>query len=287
MEPALRTSQIREEARPLSEQLAEANRQLQNAQNEIVRGKTMITVGEMAAGAAHEMNNPLAVISGRSQLLASQLTDPKFKQAAQTISEQSHTISEIITELMDFAKPVPPKIVECELPELVDRALHEAKLITDPADRIIEVTMTDMPPVMVDPEQVTAALTEVISNAIQATERASGQVDDPRGVRCVFRSGGADGGGQRLRNGRRDAQAGVRSVLQLQTRRPAARDGPGEGAAVDREQRRLDAAGEPPGQGNARIDPVAGGADGHARGRGGDSKSTVKWECQLSVVSRQ
>lgn len=165
----LRTSQIREEARLLSEQLAEANRQLQNAQIEIVRGKTMITVGEMAAGAAHEMNNPLAVISGRSQLLASQLTDPKFKQAAKTISEQAHTISEIITELMAFAKPVPPKIVECELPELVARALHEAKLITDPADRIIEVTMTDIPPVMVDPEQVTAALTEVISNAIQAT----------------------------------------------------------------------------------------------------------------------
>ena len=43
------------------------------------------------------------------------------------------------------------------------------KSISDPADRQIEVTMTDIPPVMVDPQQVTAALTEVISNAIQAT----------------------------------------------------------------------------------------------------------------------
>jgi signal transduction histidine kinase len=165
----LRTSQIREEARLLSEQLAEANRRLHNAQNEIVRGKTMITVGEMAAGAAHEMNNPLAVISGRSQLLASQLTDPKLKQAAKTIGDQAHVITDIITELMAFAKPVPPKVVECELPELVGRALHEAKSQTDPADRTIEVTMTDIPPVMVDPEQVTAALIEIISNAIQAT----------------------------------------------------------------------------------------------------------------------
>jgi putative nucleotidyltransferase with HDIG domain len=166
----LRTSQIREEARVLSEQLAEANRQLHNAQNEIVRGKTMITVGEMAAGAAHELNNPLAVISGRSQLLASQLTDPKLKQAAKTICDQAHVITNIITELMAFAKPVPPKVRECELPELMDRALHEAKLITDPADRTVEVTMTDMPPVMVDPEQVTAALTEIICNALQATK---------------------------------------------------------------------------------------------------------------------
>ena len=44
------------------------------AQAEILRSKTMITVGEMAAGAAHEMNNPLAVISGRSQLLKDQPT---------------------------------------------------------------------------------------------------------------------------------------------------------------------------------------------------------------------
>src|SRR5205807_8040772 len=167
---ALRTAQIREEARSLAENLADANRRLHSAQEEIQRSKTIISVGEMAAGAAHEMNNPLAVISGRSQLLASQLTDPKQKQAAKTISDQAHVITDIITELMAFAKPVPPKVVECELPELVGRALHEAKSQTDPADRQIEVTMTDIPPVMVDPQQVTAALTEIISNALQATE---------------------------------------------------------------------------------------------------------------------
>ena len=133
---ALRTAQIREESRTLSEQLAEVNRKLQSAQEEIQRGKTIITVGEMAAGAAHEMNNPLAVISGRSQLLAAQLEDPKQKHAAKLIFEQSHRLSEIITELMDFAKPVPPKPEELDVAELVERALHEAKLFTDPADRV-------------------------------------------------------------------------------------------------------------------------------------------------------
>lgn len=172
----LRTAQIREESRTLSEQLAEANRQLQSAQEEIQRGKTIICVGEMAKGAAHEMNNPLAVISGRSQLLASQLTDPKQKHAAKQIFEQSHRLSEIITELMDFAQPVPPQVVEMDLAELVEQALHEAKLLADPADRSIEVTIADVPPVIVDQKQVTAALTEVISNAIQATDPAKGHV---------------------------------------------------------------------------------------------------------------
>jgi signal transduction histidine kinase/HD-like signal output (HDOD) protein len=174
---ALRTAQIREEARTLSEQLAEANRRLHNAQSEILRSRMMISIGEMAAGAAHEMNNPLAVISGRSQLLASQLTDAKHKAMAHLIHEQSHRLSAIITELMDFAKPEPPHPKETDLADLLQRALHEAKMQHDPADRRIEVTMTDVPAVVVDERQVCAALIEVIDNAIHATDAATGHIE--------------------------------------------------------------------------------------------------------------
>ncbi len=173
---ALRTTQIREEARTLAEQLAEANRELQSAQNEILRTKTVITVGEMAAGAAHEMNNPLAVISGRSQLLAAQLEDPKLKASAHLIYDQSHRLSQIITELMDFAKPVPPTLTEIDPAELVDRALHEAKTHTDPADRTIEVTFGDVPMVRVDRDQVCGAMLEMIDNALQATDEKTGAI---------------------------------------------------------------------------------------------------------------
>jgi signal transduction histidine kinase len=187
---ALRTAQIREEARTLSEQLAEANRRLHNAQSEILRSRMMISIGEMAAGAAHEMNNPLAVISGRSQLLAGTLSDPKHKAMAHLIHEQSHRLSAIITELMDFAKPEPPHPAETDLADLVQRALHEAKMQHDPADRRIEVTMTDVPAVVVDPHQVCAALTEVIDNALHATDAAAGQIElhaafDPYSSRVV------------------------------------------------------------------------------------------------------
>ncbi|HSU67321.1 MAG TPA: HDOD domain-containing protein, partial [Tepidisphaeraceae bacterium] len=187
---ALRTAQIREEARNLSEQLAEANRQLQNAQAEILRSRTMITVGEMAAGAAHEMNNPLAVISGRSQLLASQLSDPKLKASANLIHEQSHRLSEMITELMHFAKPEPASPRVSDLADIVDRAVSEAKRDNDPADRRIEVTMTDVPRVLIDSGQVSAALKEVIENAIHATDPKTGVIEihaayDPYSARVV------------------------------------------------------------------------------------------------------
>jgi signal transduction histidine kinase len=77
---------------------------------------------------------------------------------------------------MDFAKPVPPHVEEADLADLLARALHDAKQQSDPADRTIELTMEDVPPVMVDPKQVAAALTEVIDNAIAATDPEKGHV---------------------------------------------------------------------------------------------------------------
>jgi signal transduction histidine kinase/HD-like signal output (HDOD) protein len=173
---ALRTSQIRQEARALAEQLAEANRQLQSAQAELLRSRTLATVGELAAGAAHEMNNPLAVISGRAQLLSAQLSDVKLKQAAITIADQGHRLSQIITDLMEFAKPIPPQPVPTDLAELIDRALYDAKQLIDPAQRRIEITMGELPHLLVDPQQVQAAFVQVLHNALQATDERNGQI---------------------------------------------------------------------------------------------------------------
>jgi len=174
---ALRTAQIRDEAHKLAEQLAESNRQLQSAQSEILRGRTLITVGEMAAGAAHEMNNPLAVISGRSQLLSSQVSDPKHQAIARLIYEQSHRLSQIISELMDFAQPGVSKPERVEVAGLLERALYDAKTVDETADRKIELTLGDVPDVTVDPKQVGAALAEIISNALQATDDRTGLIE--------------------------------------------------------------------------------------------------------------
>ena len=62
------------------------------------------------------------------------------------------------------------------MPISIARALHDAKQHADPADRTIEVTMGDIPPVLVDSKQVAAALSEVLSNAIAATDPATGHV---------------------------------------------------------------------------------------------------------------
>ena len=173
---SLRMAQVREESHTLAEQLAQANRQLQTVQAEVMRGRMLMSLGEMAAGAAHEMNTPLAVISGRSQLLADELLDLKHQATAKLICEQSHRLSQIITELMDYAKPTPPEPASCEVGDLVQEALRQAKERGDFADRSIEVHTAEAPPVLIDRNQVSAALAEVIDNSVVATDPKSGKL---------------------------------------------------------------------------------------------------------------
>ena len=136
----------------------------------------LTSIGETAAGAAHEMNNPLAVISGRSQLLASTLSDPKQRDAAHQIFEKSQTLSDLITALMHFAKPQAPKPIPVDLPSLLEAAIAQAKEQTKIADRQIEVRINDLPQASVDPQQVSAAMAEIVSNAIQATDEHTGRL---------------------------------------------------------------------------------------------------------------
>ena len=173
---ALRTCQIRDEARALSEQLADSNRRLQSAQSEIDRTRMLTSVAEIAAGAAHEMNNPLMVISGRSQLLAVTLSDAKHRDAAKLIFEKSQDLSDIITALMHFAKPQTPRPNPCEIEFLFRSAIDLTKRACNLADRQIEVRGSDLPQANVDGEQIAAALAEIVVNAVQATDATAGRI---------------------------------------------------------------------------------------------------------------
>jgi putative nucleotidyltransferase with HDIG domain len=173
---ALRTAQIREESRGLSENLAEVNRKLQASEAEVLRARMVSSIAEMAAGAAHEMNNPLAVISGWSQRLMQELGDNRLNQSARQIHEQADKLSGIITELMDYAKPQAANREKTDLLRLIDRAVRGAKTRCTPEGRRIETAVHDVPNVMVDSLQVTGAVQEIIENAIQATDPQDGRI---------------------------------------------------------------------------------------------------------------
>ena len=159
------------------QQLVELNRQLADAQQGMLRAQSMARLGEMAAGAAHEMNNPLAVISGRAQLLAMKLPgESPEKRAADQIARQAEKLSDLITSLRLFAEPPRPDLAEASAAVVLEEAIRISKQ-RDPAIGAVMVSgVEDAPPLHTDAGHVAAALAEVLLNAHEAKPRTAVRV---------------------------------------------------------------------------------------------------------------
>lgn len=171
---AIDQAHARTEAMALSDELVAINRRLSAVQAELVESRALRTVVAMAAGAAHELNNPLAVISGRAQMLRGSTTDEAARQSLDSIIKQAQTCSDIVTELMEFANPRPavPEPLDLRVllgtlrAELIQGGLLEESAIS------VE-TASDTPPVRFDRRQLHGILREIIQNSIEATEPSS------------------------------------------------------------------------------------------------------------------
>ncbi len=82
-------------------------------------------LAEFAAGAGHEINNPLTVISGRAQLLLREETDPERRRALALISAQAMRVHEMIADMMLFARPPRPEPKPVDLLKLIDEMIAE------------------------------------------------------------------------------------------------------------------------------------------------------------------
>ncbi|MBX3364176.1 MAG: HDOD domain-containing protein [Phycisphaeraceae bacterium] len=116
-----------ERASHLGERLVEANRSLAEAQARLTEAASMARLGEMTAGAAHEMNNPLTVISGRAQVLAARLAAPAEKAAAEAIVGAARDLTDLITSLNLLACPPALHAREIVVEEAIRSAVHQAE----------------------------------------------------------------------------------------------------------------------------------------------------------------
>jgi signal transduction histidine kinase len=127
-------------------------------------------LGEFAAGAGHEINNPLAVISGRAQLFLRHEVDPDRRRELAVINTQARRVHEMIADLMLFARPPQPRPGPCDAPALV------AAVIAELAPRATERNVTlrsvvasaSLPTISADATQFQVALRAVIENALDA-----------------------------------------------------------------------------------------------------------------------
>ncbi len=170
-----------EGAKRLGERLAEANRRLAATQADLVDTRSMARLGELAAGAAHEMNNPLTVLSGNAELLASRLLDDENRNRALGIVDAAKRLSDLITSLHLFADPPKPKPSRVNLRELIQSSIAEAKkratLAARGATPQTRLKVADeLSDAYLDQRHVGGALTEVIVNALESRPRSPVEV---------------------------------------------------------------------------------------------------------------
>lgn len=169
---ALRHAILMQHAHELAESLAEEARKLHEAEPQRLRQKSLDIIAEMAAGAGHEMNNPLAIISGRAQLLHSRQNDPENAKALETVVQQANRCSQIVSELMSFAKPEPAKPSTVALEPFL-RAKVQVWTENNhlPAEQVHIDLPDDLPEVRFDPEHLGQIVQEVLDNSVQAAGR--------------------------------------------------------------------------------------------------------------------
>ena len=126
-------------------------------------------LAEIAAGAAHELNNPLLVISGRVQLLAEAESDREKKQILEQIQESAQKASAIIEDLMSFADPPQPRPAQTPAKQIIDEAIQLTSLKTSVEHIDVQIEAAeDVEDVFVDSAQIVSAVANVISNAVES-----------------------------------------------------------------------------------------------------------------------
>jgi signal transduction histidine kinase len=181
LESAAENRRLREQ--PLHEHLQHEIDALHRALEEQVHGEAqrlqtgkLAALAEFAAGAGHEINNPLAVISGQAQYLLSHETDwfredaeGAPRKALEAIVAQTRRVHGILRDLMQFAKPAPPCPGWVDLPTLLGEvAASLGELAAQRRLRIEVALQPERLPVYADAGQVRMALSCLLRNAIEA-----------------------------------------------------------------------------------------------------------------------
>jgi signal transduction histidine kinase/HD-like signal output (HDOD) protein len=171
---ALTTACAYERARRLSEELASTSAALEDAQSHLAEAQAMARLGALTAGAAHEMNNPLAIISGRAQQLAPKLLDPQHRAAAGAIVDAANRLTGLIRRLNLIASPPKPSVESVGVTDLLALVVRDAKERTqskaarDPVSPVWLTVGEPVAPIWVDPGLMRLALVELVVNAIEA-----------------------------------------------------------------------------------------------------------------------
>ena len=162
-----------------AETLAETNRRLEQAQAEARRSERLAALGQLSAGLAHEIRNPLGVIKGSAEMLTQKLSksDSLATELAGYISTETNRLSALVTRFLDFARPLHADLAPSDLSAVLDRALNDvAQFWKGTPVRVEKTYEPDLPLVPLDEGLCEQAFLNIVQNAYDAMSAEGGGV---------------------------------------------------------------------------------------------------------------
>ncbi|MGH9434731.1 MAG: two-component system sensor histidine kinase NtrB [Terriglobia bacterium] len=157
--------------RELAATLSETNRRLIAAQDDARRSERLAALGQLSAGLAHEIRNPLSVIRGSAEMLTERLQpgDPLAGELAGYISTEVERLNSLVGRFLDFARPLQVKLDEQPVAPIIERALRSVR--DQYAKSNVEVERQfeeNVPTLALDGELAERVFTNLFANAFEA-----------------------------------------------------------------------------------------------------------------------
>lgn len=160
-----------------AETLAETNKRLEQAQAEARRSERLAALGQLSAGLAHEIRNPLGVIKGSAEMLTQKLanSNPLATELAGYISTETNRLSALVTRFLDFARPLHADLTPTDISIVLDRALNDvAQLWKGARVRVEKDYEANLPLVPLDEGLCEQAFVNIVQNAYDAMSAEGG-----------------------------------------------------------------------------------------------------------------
>ncbi len=156
----------------VAEQLAEANRHLSEAEAAVRRSERLAALGQLSAGLAHELRNPLGTIRASAEMLARSVSQENevAREVAGYISSEVDRTNSLVTRFLDFARPLQLRLERIDVSRAIDRAVDLIE--RDPAKFGVTIYRNyspDLRPFPLDPEFMERVFYNLLLNAVQAT----------------------------------------------------------------------------------------------------------------------
>jgi two-component system, NtrC family, sensor histidine kinase HydH len=157
--------------REAAERLAESNRNLRLAEASLRRSERLAALGQLTAGLAHELRNPLGTIKASAEMLTKETAQSRpevMSEMAGFIASEVDRVNGLISRFLDFARPLEIRPVQADLRDVLDRVVLQQSELARARNVMISVHVSSIC-FLFDPGLLELAISNLVQNAIQAS----------------------------------------------------------------------------------------------------------------------